>query len=340
MNLKEKLLTTIKVALPIAFGVWLVWFIMKDLTEEDRYSILDSIKNANYMWVALAAVVNVFSHMSRAMRWRMMIDNLGFSVKLKTSFYAVAIAYLANLIFPRLGEVSRCAVLAKNENVPVEKLLGTVIAERIVDSVGLLLLMILTFFTQYSYIEGFVIQEILPPLLQKIEGLKENSFNLILLALSSLLVLITIVWFLKSKFDQLFKKIKNLFLGFSEGLKTVFTIKNPLLFIFHSLFIWAMYFLMMYLMFFSLEATQDITIGAALSVFVLGGLTFIAVQGGIGAYPAVVTQVMMIYGFPKLAGFTFGWLAWTSQTIFIIILGLLAYLMLMIDGKKQKSLEQ
>jgi uncharacterized protein (TIRG00374 family) len=337
MRLKEKLISILKVVLPVGFGIWLIWFLIKDLSEEDKASIINSFKEANYYWVALAGSLSVISHLSRAIRWKIMINSMNLNVKISNSFYAVAIGYLANLLLPRLGEVSRCAVLAKHEGLPLEKLFGTVIAERIIDSIGLLILIFLTVFTQYSYINDFLQAEILPALNEKMMAIQQDSFKMMIVFGISAILILALIWFVKNKFSQLFDKIKTIVGGFAEGIKTVLVLKKPFWFIFHSIFIWVLYFLMMYVMFFAIKETADITLGAALSVFVLGGLTFIVVQGGIGAYPAVVTQVMMIYGYSKTAGFTFGWLAWTGQTLMIILLGLLAFLMLMISAKSNKT---
>lgn len=334
--MRENFLKVLKVLLSVSLGLFLVWYIYSGLSEEDKSNIFVAIKKADYSWILLSFFIGILSHVSRAMRWILVLETMNYKPRLSNSFFTVMIGYLANMAFNRAGEVSRCAIMSKYEGIPFNKLFGTVMAERVIDMVILLILTLITFFTQAELIGGFVSNEIMIPLGDKFTQLKSSAIQMSLIVFTSLVLIAIGIYTLRKYSASLFNKIRHLILGFSEGFKTVLSVKKPLQFILHSLFIWLMYFLMLYVCFFTLEETSNVGVMAVLSCMVLGAFAIIAVQGGIGAYPVIISKTLILYGVSESFGFAFGWIAWTGQTVMIILVGLISVILIPGFNKKSK----
>lgn len=334
--MKKTLINILKIGIPLSLGVFLIWWIYKGLSEDEKQSIFNSLKSADYSWFLAAFVLGIFSHLSRAYRWQIMAESLGYKTRLLNSMGAVMIGYLANMAFPRLGEVSRCAILNKYEKIPIEKALGTIIAERAIDLIILLTISFTVLLVEYDIIYQFLNETILIPVSEKFSG--EDGLKIKLMILFGFALFIGITYFLlKNKFSGLVSKIKGLMVGVLEGLQSVLKLKRKLTFIFHSFFIWGCYIMMLYLCFFCLPETSILPFGAAMSAFVFGSFGIIAVQGGIGAYQALITKTLALYGLAEAYGFALGWISWTAQTLMILALGFLAIFMLPILNKNYKN---
>ena len=177
--------SALQVLFSLTLGFFLIWFIYKDLTEEDKSNMLNSVKGANYWWLLGSMLVAVLSHVFRAYRWKYPLEALDIKINLANRFAAVMIGYIANLAFPRLGEVTRCAVLSRYQKQPFEKLFGTVIAERVVDAVILLLLIILAVVMQYSILQQFLLDAFGP--------LEEKVQTFVLLGIAGVLGLVAVL---------------------------------------------------------------------------------------------------------------------------------------------------
>ena len=333
----KTLINILKFIIPLGLGVFLIWLVVKDLSAEDRDNVWQSFREANYFWVVVVMIAGLFSHLSRAYRWLLMLESLGYKSKFANSFFAVAIGYLANLAFPRLGEVTRCGIMNRYEKVPLPALLGTVIAERVIDMLILLVLTFITLFTQYHLLAELINTYLVFPIQGKIVALKD-SIGLVILVISVASVLaVALFIFLKKRLKTFFEKISAVTKNFAEGLITIKNVRNKWSFVFHSVFIWTMYIAMMYLSTFALAETTGLPVGAMLSAFVFGTFGMIAVQGGIGAYPAIIMVVLELYGTSKTGGFAFGWLTWSAQTVVILVLGFLALILLPSFNKTQSE---
>ncbi|MBO4741338.1 MAG: flippase-like domain-containing protein, partial [Bacteroidales bacterium] len=208
----------------MGIGLFFVyWFLLK-LDAETRSAIWESFRSANYFWVAVAMLVSVISHVLRALRWNMLLSSMGHGVKLGHSFGAVMIAYLANLAVPRLGEVLRCGMLLNSDKVPVQKSLGTVVTERVVDVLAFGLTILLGLALAFYQLKDWLYDQ----LITKVSTLP--SMGTVILVLAILLVAVVAAYLLfykkllKFKF---FAKIHNLIVGFFEGLKSIIHLKNP-----------------------------------------------------------------------------------------------------------------
>ncbi len=337
--MNKTLANILKITVSLGFGLFLVWLVMRKLTEKEISEITASFQNAQYGWIFISVLAGLFPLMSRAYRWQMMLEPLGYKPKFMNSFFAITIGYLVNLAVPRLGEVTRCGVMNRYEKVPFPALLGTVFLERLIDVFFLFLLTFIVIATQYGLLSGFMAEKILTPLLSKFSGLQNNA---VFLAIVVIIVVVTgslIFYFLKAKFQAIYTKLMGMFKGFAEGLITIRNIHNKGAFIFHSVFIWVMYVFMFYICFYAFPETATLPFGAVLAAFVFCTFGIIAIPGGIGAYPVILMLSLELYGTPKTTGFAFGWLAWTSQTLVLLVVGL-ASLILVPYFNKTKGAEK
>ena len=327
----KKIITALKFVFFLGLGLLIIWFSLKDLTAEERAQIIHSFKTANYYWVVLAIILGLFSHLLRAARWVLFFEPMGCKPKLKTTFFAVMVGYFANMAFPRLGEVTRCGIMSKYEKVPFQKALGTVVTERAIDMLIFLFLFLLMFFTQLGTIREYLDQNIYPRLVAKFGDMHYS--RMIFLFLGSLLLVFVATWFLvrkKVKASRTYHKITNLLIGFWEGLKSLSQVTKPRLFVLYSIVIWVLYFLMLYVIFFCFAETSGLGPGAGLSALVLGSVGIMITPGGIGLYPAIIQETLILYGIAKPTGLALGWIAWSAQTLMILVVGGISLLLLSI----------
>ena len=310
----KKLLGNIfKIGIPLGFGIYIIWYQYNKLEPEQLETIKQSFRDANYFWVLLSMLFGTLSHLSRAYRWRYTLNPLGIKIKFSNSFFSVMIAYVANIAFPRLGEVSRCAVIAKYEQQPFEKLFGTVVAERIADLLILVSIIVIVLVLQMD-----VLRDTLEGLFSKGGDPKALLMKLIVLGLVGFVIAIAGFLFLRKAKHPLILKVKEIVSGLIDGVMSIVKMEQKWAFLGHTVFIWIMYLLMFYVVFFALPETSNVPLAGVLAAFVVGGLSIVLVQGGIGVYPLFVALVLQLYGLTETAGITLGWIIWTGQTIMIL----------------------
>jgi len=329
---RKKIITALKFSFFLGLGLLIMWISLKDLTADERAQILHAFKTANYSWVVLAVILGICSHLLRAVRWVLFFEPMGFKPRLRVTFFAVMIGYFANMAFPRLGEVTRCGILSKYEKVPFQKALGTVVTERAIDMLIFFLLFLLMFFTQLGTIREYLDEKIYPNMVAKFGALHYS--RMIFLSLGGLLVVLIGLWFAVRKkimAGKTYHKVIDLVIGFWEGLKSLSQIKKPGFFVICSILIWVLYFFMLYVIFFCFTETSSIGPGAGLSSLVLGSVGIMITPGGIGLYPAIIQETLLLYGIAKPTGLALGWIAWTAQTLMILVLGGASLLLLSLN---------
>lgn len=254
-------------------------------------------------------------------------------------FFAVMVGYFANLALPRLGEVSRCTILTKYENVPFQKSFGTVITERVLDMMVFIFLFFLNLALQAERLSGYIDENIYKPLQAKLH-LSYNLSGALLIVLISFIIVFVIIFFIfgkKIRANKFYKKIKLMALGFIEGMKSLTKVRNIWLFLFFTVSIWAMYLLMAYVVFFSIPASSGLGLDAGLAVLVFGSIGIMVVQGGIGIYPAIVAETLFLYGVASEQGYALGWLIWTSQNVTIVLVGIISLILLPILNNRHNE---
>ncbi len=294
---------------------------------------------ANMFWVAISGLISLIAFFIRAHRWNLLIGPMGYFPSLKTTTCSLMIGYFANLALPRLGEVSRCGALSKSESIPFNKLLGTVVIERIIDVISLFVCILLTASIEYKRLGRFFNEKIFDPLVEKFDKLVNSPVLLIAVVLLFVILIATIVYFLRRSRNQRAESAFNKIIkGFIDGLRSVANLKRPWLFIFESVFIWILYYLGVYVVLFAFPFTSQLGAGAALFLLVAGGLGMSApVQGGIGAYHLLVSQGLMLYGISKEDGLAFATLLHSLQILLIIVLGIASLSLLFFQAKKNKT---
>lgn len=323
MNKKARI-KTLKIVIPILFGVFLIWLTYTKTTPAERADVLGYIKDADYFWVAISLLLGTLSHASRAYRWKFTLAPLGYKPRFLNSFMAVMIAYFANLGIPRSGEVLRATTLTTYENIPFEKAFGTIVAERIADLIMSLLFIFIALILQYDMIID-VLSTAFFATHNKITG---NPYTLLFISVFLIIAGFLIYKLLKKSKNLLLLKIKTFIKGLKDGVLSIITMKKKWAFIAHTAFIWTMYFLMFYVIFFCLEETINTPVSTALVAFVTGSFTIAATNGGLGSYPLVIQETLNFFGISNQSGLAIGWILWSAQTLLNIVVGVLSFFFL------------
>lgn len=336
--MKKKLLSGLRLLFFLGVGGLFIWLFLRKLSPDQKLEIWESFYGANYWWALLSIILGIISHLIRAVRWKILLRPMGYSPRLGNAFAAVMVGYLANLALPRLGEVTRCTILAKYEKVPIQKSFGTVIVERAVDLLIFGFLFLLVILGQWGLIKDYTYDKIYLPLSQRFAILQNLSlvWGIIFVMFIGLIL---VLYLIRKRFAHLvlYQRFRNLALGFWEGLRSVTRIKNPFLFILQSLLIWVFYFLMLYTCFFCFAESAGLGVPAGLAMLVFGTIGIMVVQGGIGIYPAIIAEAASLYGLALTTGYALGWLAWSAQTLMIILAGGLALVLLPLKNKSYES---
>jgi uncharacterized protein (TIRG00374 family) len=319
--LRTKVSKIASVFIPLLLGFGLIYYQYTSLSVEELNKIKFCFQKANYFYIYLSLIISLFGYWARAYRWKYSLQHLGYQTNFKNDFMSVCVSYFMNLTIPRSGEITRAALLKKYENVPFDKGFGTIVAERIVDLILFLLFVGLAFVLQFEKLYHFI--------KEKIAFEKIIFFGIIGLFLGIVFLLIWIYaeW-------KIIKKIKNKFSGLIEGMLSIVMMKDKWKYIFLSFLIWFSYLLMFYIPIYALPETENIGFNIVIMGFIFGSLAVGFTNGGLGAYPLAIAMIFSLYGISNEIGTAFGWLAWTSQTILTIILGLLSYVFLPLYNKK------
>lgn len=320
----------------LGIGVVLVWLSFKSVWA-DKDKIIESFQSANYVWVAISLIISFLSHFLRAYRWNYLLKPTGHSVTLFNATADVLVGYFANYGLPRMGEITRCTLATKYDNVPFEIALGTVITERIIDMLLMILIFVLTLIFQFSQLQELTITYIYNPLINKLDGMTQNPFKLLILI--GILILCVILFFiLRKKYGSLLKgKLGAIISGFAKGLSSIKDMENKFQFIVLSILIWAAYFYSLYACFYVFSDTARLGHSECLALLLFGTFGVVLSPGGLGAYPAIVSALLMYYGINQIAAFSFPWISWTSQFVMIIVLGLLSLILLPLVNKQKNN---
>jgi len=309
----------IKISIPLLLALFFGWYTFSKLPVKE---FIPYFKDANYCWIGLGVLLGLFSHLSRAYRWKYMLEPMNYYPKLPNSIMAVFIAYLANFGIPRSGEVLRAAVLTNYENVPFEKGFGTIVAERFADMVMMLIIIAIALYLEFDYIYQFFAE-------------KFNPQTLLFAGLGLLVIGILLLWFIKTSKSKFAIKIRGFVNGLLEGVFSIFKMKQKWAFIFHTIFIWSMYVLMFYVTTFAVPEISILPLAAILIAFISASFTIAATNGGIFVYPLAIGAAFSLFNIPETPSIAFGWIIWTAQTLIIIICGSLSFIYLPIYNRKK-----
>lgn len=313
----------VKIIIPLCLGLFLCAFAYNQFSEEQLSQIKEEFVGANYFYVGLSMFFGFLSNLSRGLRWQLLLSPLGYRAKSYNRVMAVFVGYLVNVTIPRSGEISRALVVNRYDGVPFDKAFGTIISERVVDFILLMLFTATVFVIQFDLISAF--------LLSKIPFQK-----LLLLATFALVAVAVFFWWLYKSKSPIAAKISKFVVGLKEGILSIAKLKqNRNAFIAHTVFIWAMYVLMFYIPFFALEQTVGVSFATVLTAFVVGGFAITFTNGGFGSYPFFIAEILLIFGIPLVIGTAFGWIVWISQFVMMLFFGTLSFILLPILNRKK-----
>lgn len=319
----------------LGIGVFFIyWFLLK-LDADQKAAIWQSFREADYWWVGVAMLCSLLSHFVRALRWQLLFHPIGCKPALMHTFGSVVVAYLGNLAFPRAGEVMRCATLRTSDGIPVEKSLGTVVTERLIDLLAFALIVVIGLLAMFGQAKDWLY-----------DTLSERFTSLPNMAMigGALLMLVVVAWLFYKLFWKrllhitLFKKVDDLVHGMVDGVKSIFHLggRRTALFIVYSVMIYLLYILGGLIIFQAFATTRWLGFTAAFVVYLFGSVGMTFSQGGIGVYPVLVQLALDIYGIPLEVGTACGWLLWGSQQAVVIVVGA-AFLIYFSLKKKRKQ---
>ena len=292
------------------------------------------IKQVNLFWVGLSVFCGVISHLLRALRWNLLLEPMNYKASTVNSFHAIIIGYLVNMALPRVGEITRPAILGKLEKIPFNKLLGTVLIERVVDIFITLFLAGIIFIIQFHLIIDFV---------QKLLFNQNIPSIIILLVLITVFVIALYLAYLKRNWFYripIIQKFKTFIYGIIDGIKTIYSLRRKGLFIAYSLMIWTMYFLMPFLIFYAFEGTAHLGISAGFTVLLFGTIAMIIpIPGGIGTFEVIVPEALNIYGVSSSVADSYTLMTHAIQFLVIFCVGIFSTVYVIFKLKKANNNE-
>ncbi|MEO5594534.1 MAG: lysylphosphatidylglycerol synthase transmembrane domain-containing protein [Chitinophagaceae bacterium] len=336
--MNKKIISLLQYLLFFGLAIFLVWWSLGKIEHKDWLDIKGAWLRADFWLLIPVILVLLAAHLSRAIRWKILMQPMGYNPSLLNVYCAVLISYIVNQFVPRLGEVVKCSILTRYEKVPTDKLVGTVVAERAFDLVCLAIIFAITFFSQVDVIGSFA-----AGILDKIFNSGSNStatriINWVLIILIIIGFFTTIRWLFKRfAHISLVQKIKQILRNIWHGLTSIRYLKNKGWFIFHTVLIWVLYLAAIRVGMAAMKETSSHGIKESLSVLCMGSVGMIATPGGAGAYPLLVQETMMLYGLTENMGKAFGWLLWLVQFFMVIFFGALSVMLLPVINRKKKD---
>jgi len=322
-------------SLTFAFGI--IFLLFKN---QDPAQLIKEIQKVDGKWVFFSMIFGGWAYVSRGLRWIVLIDALGYKSTKLNSVSAVSIGYFTNMFIPRAGEISRCTALNQVEKIPVDKLFGTILVERVLDFVFLILLILLIFVLKFNDLLSFY--STLKAQQNPDEG-SDKSLTLLAVFLIGGIIFFLFKRFLKD--SKFYEKVLVFIEGLKEGFKSIKNMKRKSAFWFHSFSIWIMYFLMTYICFFSMQETSHLSVSDGLFLLVLGGIGMVVpTPGGVGSYHAIVMIGLSVLGVgtvflgeggdPSNPALLFPTIVHIAQTLVAIIMGSIGLLILFLSKKK------
>lgn len=305
----------LKIIIPLALGIVILWFLYRD-TDFDKMWL--TIKDANWGILALSLVFGPLGNIIRGVRWKMLIEPLGYNPSKRSLIYSVLGSYAVNIAIPRGGEVWRCAVVAKGEKIPFTKLIGSMLLDRVADTCTVACIILLACCFNVDVFLSYIGEN--QALSATIEKLYSSPWVIggILAAVVCIVLILTVF-----KENKIVKKVLGVIIGLWNDMKTIFKMKQKGRFLLYTVGIWLSYFLYFYITFYAFDFTRHLGITAGLIAFALSSLSMaIPTNGGIGVWHAAVVLSLGLYGVTKESGEAFAFVVFAIQNLWIVICGL------------------
>ncbi|WP_302591496.1 lysylphosphatidylglycerol synthase transmembrane domain-containing protein [uncultured Muribaculum sp.] len=319
-----------KYGLPLALSVGLCYYLY---TKIDMEVIRTELHNCNYVWIGLALVVAVFSHIFRAMRWRIQLDALSIHAPLKPLVWSIFGTYAVNLLLPRLGELWRTGYIARRQKAPFTTVFGSMVADRLADTLTVLVLLLFTFFVARSAFIDFARQY--PQVYQGITATLNSPFvwACAVVGLAAIVAL-----FVVSTSNRFVLKVRTWVKDLWHGFAVVATMPGKGRWLLLTVAVWGCYFLQLYMAFYSFSFTENLGLTAALVAFVLSSISMgIPSNGGLGPWHLAIIFALGLYGVGMNQAAAFSMIVWGSQNLMIVLLGLYSFLSIALENRKQQN---
>jgi len=306
-------------------GVGLFWYVYQDINIQ---SIKDALKELNYSWILLSLILGLLSTLVRALRWKILIESIGYKPKTINLFLSIQVLYFINLVIPRGGELARCGMIGKYEKIPFAKLLGTVFIERLSDFIAFIIIFIGVFFLQLP-----LIKEIF-----SILKISLSSFKSKILIFGLIVILLMLLYWIFKKIGLLNKfqnKINKTKEEITDGIKSVMMIENKWTYIFLTFLIFFLWLMMLYIVFFAYPPTYNMPLSAAVFTYTIGTFAFLLpIQAGIGVWHFLVSECLYLFGLNKEAGKMFALVAHTFTNLIYLLFGTLGFIIIPLINNK------
>ncbi|MEO6668542.1 MAG: lysylphosphatidylglycerol synthase transmembrane domain-containing protein [Ferruginibacter sp.] len=335
--MRKRLLSILQYVIFLGGGIFLVWWQLKSMNDEEQKQFYNALQDANYWLLIPVVIISLLSHLSRAMRWKLLMEPLDYKPKLKNVFAVTMIGYLVNAALPRFGEIVKCTFLSRYEKLKFDKLVGTIIVERTFDVICYVIFIAITILIQIDVIGSFAKEKL------KSVTAPSAGFPLwgkILIVLVAIIAVFYLIKFLLNKYphNRFINKVSIFLKDIIEGFRSIQHLKHKRAFLFHTLFIWSMYLLQIYIGFFAMEGTAHLGIKPAFSVLMVATLAMMITPNGIGIFPIFVMQTLDKYAVSQPLGQAFGSLIWGISTSLVLVAGFLALILLPIINRKKHEI--
>ncbi len=331
--MNKRLVSVIKYLFFFGLGIFLVWWSLHQIPDAEWDKFKQSLASAHYWMILPVFLILSASHVFRALRWRLLMEPMGYFPSFPNTFFAVMIGYLANLAFPRLGEVLKCTMLSRYEKIPAEKIVGTIVAERAFDVLCLALLFAAALIVQFDVVTGSY-QNV--KTLQSQQHGSASNIKIYILGFMAVAVAGFIIWILATgRWKAMLEKIKRIIRGVWEGLITARKLKHKALFAFYTVMIWALYIGGTWLGFHGTDGTATMGLKEAVSGLAFASIGMIVTPGGIGAYAFLMAKVLEENGIEYAIGVANGTLQWFAQFLIVVIIGSACLILLPFYNKKK-----
>lgn len=321
----------------LLLGLLLLYLAFRNTDIDD---LRHNLHNASYKWIIVSFAASVAAFFSRARRWLLLVRSMGYSPRFRYVFHSLMAGYLANMALPRMGELTRCVTLGRREKIPVDKLVGTVITERIIDLLSLLFILLIMLAVSHNLSGPFLKENIVIPMSTRVAGLFASTSAAIITLTIVIAFPLLLYLFRKRIFGKdLYPKVRNFIVGMINGIRSFRTLAHKWEFLFHTIFIWLCYIAMTWAIVFVLPATSHLGFGDAVFLLVIGGLGMSApVQSGLGAFHWIISRGLnLVYNIPLTDSLAYALISHTSQMILIALIGSVSLIVMLNAGRAKEK---
>ena len=328
MDFKRILRTIAKIIIPLAFGLLLLWYLYSEMDFTEIWRVIKT--GVRYEVIAFSLLFGLLANIIRGVRWGLLVDSLGERYKTSNLVYAVLGSYAVNMLLPRIGEVWRCGIITKYEKIPFTKLFGTLLIDRLSDTIMVGLVTLSIFIFNINFFTGFFAKN--PSLMEGFQTMFTSIWMYVVIV-----VIAALIWFVFTymKHFTLVQKARQMLLNVWEGVKSIWLMEHKFRFLLETVSIWVGYFFYFYITFYAFDFTSDLGISVGLITFTMSSIAVaVPVQGGIGPWHFMVIATLVLFGVNENDAAAFALIVHSIQTLWTLLCGLFGVVALPLTNKK------